>query len=225
MKRYRILIVEDENIPANYVKKILEQYGHNVIGIADTQAKALAYLHTKQPPELILMDIKLKDGDDGIETAKAFLKEAQVAVIYLSAYGDEDFLKRAQETRPIGYLVKPVQPQSLLSTIAVGMANYAKERLNTSILLTGSLKFDPNAQVLIDGENEVALSKYESRLLETLIKSPNRLISYATLENSAWREEPPKDGALRTTIWRLRKKLPESVAIENLYSSGYKINL
>ncbi len=224
MKRYKILIVEDENIPANYIKKILDQQGHTVVGIADSKAEALGYLNSKKQPELILMDIKLKGDDDGIETAKAFQQQAQVAVIYLSAYADDDFLERAQATEPIGYLVKPVQPKSLLSTIAIGMSNFSKEHLMQTVALSPSISFDPNAQLVTNGEEEIALSKYESLLLGMLVKHPNRLITYATLENSTWLDEPPGEGALRTTIWRLRKKLPDSVEIENLYSSGYKIS-
>jgi len=224
MKSYRILIVEDEIIPAHYIKKILEQNGHIVVGISDSKESALNYLHSKKLPELILMDIKIKGDEDGIEVAKAFLGQTQVAIIYLSAYMDENFLNRAKETEPIGYLVKPVQPNSLLSTIAIGMENFFKEHITEKFELSAIAIFDPKAQILINDEETITLSKFESLLLSTLIKSPNRLIPYATLENSTWRGEQPSDGALRTTIWRLRKKLPDTVKIENLYSSGYKIS-
>ncbi len=223
MKSYRILIVEDELIPASYIKKVLEQQGHTVLGVADTKEEALAYLARHDYPELILMDIKIKGEADGIETAMAFQEHARIAVIYLSAYSDEVLLERAKGTQPLGYLVKPIQPASLLSTIEIGMANFIQESLNERVVFSPTASFDPQEQTIINAEESIALSKYEARLLSTLVKNRNRLISYTMLENSTWVEDPPGEGSLRTTIWRLRKKLPQGVEIENLYSSGYKL--
>ena len=224
MKKYKILIVEDEQIPANYIKKVLEQHGHDVLGIVDSKQEALNFIEQKIYPELILMDIKIKGDEDGIDTAKAFLEHTKVAIVYLSAYSNDSYLQRAKETHPIGFLVKPVQSQTLLSTIEIGMDNFIQDNLSQKIAFSSSSSFDPQEQIIINNGIKILLSKYESILLSTLLKHKNRLISYTILENSAWIDEPPKYGALRTTIWRLRKKLPDSVEIKNLYSSGYKID-
>ena len=224
LKTYKILIVEDEQIPANYIKKILQEYGHDVLGIADSKEKALSYLKEKKFPELILMDIKIKGTADGITTAIEFQKHTNVAILYLSAYSNEAFLDRAKDTHPIGYLVKPVQPQTLTSTIEIGMANFTQSFLTQNVNLSESIVFNPNEQTISDGKNQINLSNHESKILSVLIKNRNKLVSYTILEYSAWLHEPAGEGSLRTTIWRLRNKLPSSVEIENLYRSGYKIS-
>ncbi len=224
LKTYKILIIEDEIIPANYIKKILERGGHTIIGIAQSKEEALSYLDSQNYPELILMDIKLKGEDDGIQIAKIFQKQIHVAILYLSAYSDDTLLSRANGTCPIGYLVKPVQEQTLLSTIFIGMANFTKETLEERIMLTTSASFDPKEQVVHENEKTIILTKHESLLLAILVKHPNQLISYTLLENSIWLGETLSDSMLRTTVWRLRKKLPKDIQINNIYSTGYKIS-
>lgn len=215
LKTYKILIVEDEYIPANYIKKILEQYGHTVLGIADSKDKALEYLKLDTLPELLLMDIKIKGDADGITTAKEFQNFANVCVLYMSAYSDESFLLRAKETNPIGYLVKPVQAQTLTSTIEIGMANFKQSSV--------SFNFHPDEHTISYDNKKINLTVHENKILAALIKHKNQLISYEMLEDAAWENDIAGDGALRTTIWRLRKKLPNNITIENLYSSGYKL--
>lgn len=221
MSKYNILIVEDELIPANYIKQILEQAGHSVLGIADSSQEALSYLNAKNYPELILMDIRIKGELDGIEVAKYFQKSIDVAVLYISAFNDDSLLQRAHTTHPIGYLVKPIQEKTLLSTVAVGMSNYKSRHSDDNIMLTKTIMFNPKKQLIIDQNKSSKLTKNESLILGMLIKYKNQIIPYDTLENSVWTEKPPSDTSLRTTIWRLKKKLPQSVKINNLYGSGY----
>jgi len=64
-----ILIVEDEIIPATYLKKILINAGYGVIGIATTSQKATQFVLEKRP-DVILMDIMLKDNISGTQLAK-----------------------------------------------------------------------------------------------------------------------------------------------------------
>ncbi len=222
LKTYKILIVEDEVIPAHFMRKILEYHGHTVLGIAKDKEDALRYVD--MAPDLLLMDIKIKGDADGIEVVKAFYALMNVAVIYLSAYSDERLLERANKTHPIGYLVKPVQEQTLISTIAVCMSNYMEEKSENLTTLTASSTFNSSKRLITEHGQIQLLTQRESLCLEMLIKHKDKLMSYEELESSIWFNEVPKESALRTLVWRLRKKLPLGVEIENLYNSGYKIN-
>ena len=64
----KILIVEDQLIIAAELSSALKNFNYEVVGIANTTAKAVS-LTKEKSPDLVLMDIMLKDGDDGIETA------------------------------------------------------------------------------------------------------------------------------------------------------------
>ena len=225
MRKYKILIVEDEIIPANYIKKILLKYGHSVIGIATSGVEVKEYLANRDIPELILMDINIDGATDGIGVVeKIYSKFSSIAVIYLTAYHDEETLVRADKTNPIGYLVKPIQPQTLLSTISISMSNFMDKIATQKIYFSDTALYDISTRTIKSEDGVTLLSKHEATILDLLTKRARQFVSYSELENSIWQENPPSTSALRTTLWRLKKKLPHNVVIENLYDSGYKIN-
>ncbi len=223
MTKYNILIVEDESIPAHYLKKMLEQDGHNIVGIADSKESALKYFHRKTVPDLVLMDIKIKGDKDGIQTARIIQLDSNCAVLFISAYTDETFLQRAKDINSIGYLVKPIQPHTLLSTIEIGMSQFKQSVQKIFITLCDEIIFNVLEQTLKKDRTIVDLSHAETLILTTLIENQNALITPEQLESVLCQIEPLSKGALRTIIWRLRKKLPKCFAIENIYNSGYKI--
>ncbi len=225
MRKYRILIVEDELIPANYIKKVLLKYGHHVIGIARSGIEVDKYLSNRSLPELILMDINIEGVDDGITVAeRVYSKFPYIAIIYLTAYHDEKSLIRADKTKPIGYLVKPIQPETLLSTISISMSNFVDKVETKKIVFSDTASYEFSTRSITTENGITILSKHEAMLLILLARRAKQFVSYSELENSIWQDSPPKTSALRTTLWRLKKKLPKNVVIENLYDSGYKIN-
>jgi DNA-binding response OmpR family regulator len=225
MSKYNILIVEDELIPANYLKKTLEQYGHNVVGIVNSKKAAMEYTYKKIPLDLVLMDIKIKGEKDGIDTAKALQSYLSVAILFISAYSDKDYLERAKDINSIGYLVKPIQTSTLLSTIEIGMSHFSMDIANDNITLCDGIVFDTGQQVLKKEHEIIDLSHHETIVLKTLLGHKNTLTTQEELEDAFYQLEALGEGALRTTIWRLRKKLPHCVSIETVYKSGYKIKL
>jgi len=225
LKKYRILIIEDELIPANYIKKILLKHGHNVIGIARSKIEMLTYLTKNIFPELALMDINIEGDSDGISAAHTLLEYSpSTALIYLTAYHDEETLIRADKTNPIGYLAKPIQIQSLLSTISIGMLNFHNKNSIEKIRFSDNTFYDVTTRSIIDNGVCIPLSNHEAKLLTLLTKEPGQFISYLELENYIWPDEARRGSALRTILWRLKKKLPSHVTIENLYNSGYRIS-
>src|SRR2546421_331426 len=94
-----ILIVEDEKIVARGLQRDLEGMGYTVPAIAASGEEALHRV-AERPPDLVLMDVILKGGLDGIETSRQLRDRYRVPVIYLSAYEDDQTLRRARETEP-----------------------------------------------------------------------------------------------------------------------------
>ena len=123
----RILIVEDECIVALNMQHKLQQLGYEVVGTAGTSAEAGSLAETARP-DLVLMDINLGPGADGIETAARISRQSRPAVIYLTAYSEDATLKRARETGPYGYLVKPFSERELHATIQMAIQRRHTDR-------------------------------------------------------------------------------------------------
>ena len=223
MTNYTILIVEDEAIPAHYLKKYLEQVGHTVVDIVTNSRSAMHYFHDMPKIDLIVMDIKIKGSMDGIALAQKIQQSSSSAILFTTAYANEDFLERVKEINTIGYLVKPIQAETLLSTIEVGMSHYQANTYMRLMPLCKHSYFDIEEQSIIDNSVSVNLSHLEALLLSTFLEKQNLLFTHEQLENILESIEPRGAGALRTILWRLRKKLPECLVIENIYNLGYKI--
>jgi diguanylate cyclase (GGDEF)-like protein/PAS domain S-box-containing protein len=117
----RLLVVEDERIVALDLKLTLESLGFQVVGTASTQDEAVV-LTMSYRPDLILMDINLGKGGDGILAAQEIARFADVPVVFLTAYADSDILRRAEQVAPFGYLVKPVRQRELDATVQMALA-------------------------------------------------------------------------------------------------------
>ncbi len=116
--RRSILIVEDERIVALDLQQTLGSMGYDVIGIASSGDEAVARI-AERPPELVLMDIRIKGNRDGIAVAATLREGFDLPVIYLTAHADEATLARAKATAPYAYLVKPVKHAELRSAIEI----------------------------------------------------------------------------------------------------------
>lgn len=116
----KILIVEDEKVVAMDIKRRLENLGYNVTDLISSGERSLESI-AENPPDLVLMDIKLEGKMDGVETAHLIRKHFNVPVIYLTAYYDEEILERAQKTEPFSYILKPFHDQELYASIKIAI--------------------------------------------------------------------------------------------------------
>ncbi len=116
MTSARVLIVEDEDLIAQGLRWRLTAMGYRVVGRAASGEEAIAHADALRP-DVVLMDIGLRGGMDGVEAARRIRVRAPVPVIYLSAYTDARTVARARQTGPMGYLLKPVPDQALRATL------------------------------------------------------------------------------------------------------------
>jgi DNA-binding NtrC family response regulator len=119
-KSARILVVEDEAVVALDVEDRLHRLGHQVVGTADSAASAVA-LAAEVRPDLVLMDIALRDGGDGIAAAEQLRAELAVPVVFVTAFADAETLERAKRVSPHGYIVKPFDERDLRATIEIAL--------------------------------------------------------------------------------------------------------
>jgi CheY-like chemotaxis protein len=109
----KLAIVEDEVILAMALTLMLEDWGHHVVGTADTEAGALALVEAERP-DAVLMDIRLSRKDSGLRAASMIRAGSDVPIIFCTAYADSPQVQA--EVRNIGnaHLVgKPVDEEQL----------------------------------------------------------------------------------------------------------------
>jgi len=123
MRAEKILVIENERIIAKDLELSLEHLGWNVCETAYSGKEALEKVHIMKP-DLILMDIKLGNGTDGIEVAQKITSIYDVPVIYLTAFADSEILNRGKVTNPCGYIIKPVEERNLRISIEMGLYNH-----------------------------------------------------------------------------------------------------
>jgi two-component system cell cycle sensor histidine kinase/response regulator CckA len=122
----RILVVEDEAIVAMDISVRLRALGYEVVGSAATGAEALEIAEATRP-DLVLMDIMLRGGMDGVEAAQRIREATGAPIVYLTAYADDSTLRRAKVAEPLGYLLKPFEERELRTTIETALYKHRTE--------------------------------------------------------------------------------------------------
>jgi CheY-like chemotaxis protein len=116
MTTARILIVEDERLIAQALRRRVAALGYTIAGLAASGEDAIVQATTLQP-DVVLMDIGLRGAMDGIDVAQHIRAQAPIPVIYVSASTDAPTVARARQSAPAGYLVKPVSYHALRTTL------------------------------------------------------------------------------------------------------------
>ena len=125
--QHRVFLVEDEPIIAAGIARKLEQLGYLVAGRSSSGESAVRVIDSN-PPDLVLMDIKLEGRMDGVEAAGEIRKRHDIPIVFLTAFADEATLQRATRQEPFGYIVKPFTDRELTGAIEVAMYRHALDR-------------------------------------------------------------------------------------------------
>jgi two-component system, cell cycle sensor histidine kinase and response regulator CckA len=124
-KKHKILVVEDEGLIAHDIADRLNSLGHEVVGTVGTAEEAI---EQAAAAEIVLMDIRLDGRGDGIEAATAIRERYRIPVIFLTAHADRSTLERAKGASPFGYIVKPLPPNGLNTSIEIAMHKHHLEK-------------------------------------------------------------------------------------------------
>ncbi|GAB4529170.1 MAG: response regulator transcription factor [Anaerolineales bacterium] len=202
-----ILVVDDEERMVRFIRLNLEQDGFRVIE-AYRGEDVLEKVRT-QMPDLVLLDVMMP-GIDGFEVLRMLREVNNVAVIMLTAKGEENDRVRGLEMGADDYITKPFSPRELVSRVRavlrrVDMITGVPE---DTITVDEHLKIDFNRrEVWLDGQL-VNLRPTEYRLLYHLVKNAGWVLTHEQILTRVWgyeyRDEPHY---VRLYINYLRKKL------------------
>jgi len=126
MSEARILVVEDEGIISLQIQNMLRSMGYSVCGKASSGQKAIEEAGEMRP-DLVLMDVMMRESMDGIEAAQQILVRFNIPVIFVSGCADDETLGRARAVGHFAYLIKPFTERGLDSAIKMTIQKYGLE--------------------------------------------------------------------------------------------------
>jgi predicted glycosyltransferase/DNA-binding NarL/FixJ family response regulator len=162
----KVLIVEDEMIVQMHLETIVSGLGHEVTGTAANSDEAYDSAESAHP-DLVLMDIHLADGCDGVETARTLRERYDCAVVFITAYADAQTVDRTSEVVPAGYVMKPFTGNEIRAAIKTALAGHghlqrAKEHARSLEALIGK----PNHAVFVtDGQGALTFQNPQAEPL------------------------------------------------------------
>lgn len=225
MEKKRILIVEDEVLTAQHLEMLLEEAGYEVVATCDRGECAIREA-VRLKPDLIFMDIMLKDNISGSEAALKITTLIDTKIIFLTAYSDDEMVEYAIDSKAVNYIIKPFSEEQILTALKLafmGSLEQEKKDLDT-LLLPNGYSYNLKSKILLKRSGEsVVLRGKKSELLYQLLKSRGRAVPYEQLIEMLYGEENSMS-ALRTQISRLNKMVGFTL-IENVNGIGYKVAL
>jgi CheY-like chemotaxis protein len=126
MTNARILIVEDEAITVSALKRELVSLGYEIAGTASATGEALKAVELHKP-DLVLMDITLAGGVNGVVAAIAIRGNFHVPVVFLTAHADDQTMERAVGAGAFGYVLKPFSGAGLKAAIETALHKHKSE--------------------------------------------------------------------------------------------------
>ena len=208
--RTRILAVDDDPQTLRYIRNALSKAGYVPVVTADPE-EALGLMEEERP-SLVLLDLMLP-GTNGIDLMQGIVEKADVPVIFLSAYGQEDVVARAFDMGAADYVVKPFAPTELAARIRAALRRReTKDPIEPSEpFVLGDLTINyPERGVTVAG-CPVELTATEYDVLFELSVNSGRVLNHVHLLQRVWGPENSGDaGLVRTIVRRLRSKLGDA---------------
>lgn len=220
----KILVVDDEQILLEFLKKTLESKGH-VAQCLSNGKQALEHLRVYHY-DLIVMDWMMPEVS-GIEVLKKYRQmHGKTPVLLLTARSSVDAKEEGLDTGADDYLTKPFEQREFLARVRALLRR--PQSLSHTILMAGNLVLDPAlCQIKKDGKALKVRPKVYS-LLEFFMRHPNQVFEPQALLDRVWPDDSSASyETLRTHIKLLRQAIgdeKENAVLENLRNMGYRFN-
>ena len=210
--RTPILVVDDDPQVLRNVREALKKVGFVPVTTGDPEE--VPGLVEQHRPQLVLLDLVLP-GTDGIEMMRTLFNDADIPVVFLSAYAHEEAIDRALAAGAADYVIKPFSPTELVSRIRVALRKsmVTVQSLPKTPLVLGELTIDYARRRVALGGRDVRLTAIEYRLLVELSMNAGTILTHEHLLGTVWRRRGSVDTrSLRSAIRSLRHKLGDEAA-------------
>lgn len=220
---FKILIVDDEVLLAEFLKDELIALGYSNIKLAHNKTQAIKLINEFNP-DLVLLDIRMKNEREGIEIGEEINNTFKIPFIYITAHSDKEIVKQAIATKPMGYITKPFKQTDVYA--AVNLVEMQKESIEEHFFV-----FKDGYDTLKISVSDIYYAKSDDNYIHVVTVDKKYTIRN-TLE---WfKENTPPEFFHQThrsyvvNITKITKSTSKSVFVNNTeipVSRGNKINL
>jgi DNA-binding response OmpR family regulator len=179
----RVLVVDDEPDIRSLVRELLERAGHDVIEAGDGR-EALRVFYEEQP-DLVLLDVSMPLLD-GWGTLERIRELSDVPVVMLTARAEELDKVRGLRAGADDYVTKPFGRQELLARVETHLRRIRAQPEPAQTYVDDFVTIDFAQRSVRAGEESVALTPLEFRLLSAFVRNPNQVLSHEQLLELAW---------------------------------------
>jgi len=223
LEHKRILIVEDDRFSAEYLSMILEEAGYEVVGIIASAEEAIIEAKVLKP-DLILMDIILRDKLTGCEAAVQIKQnQKDCKIVFLTAHAEAEMIEYARQSQANSYLLKPYRDEEILATLAVifSQDQTPHKKEVKEVQLSHGFSFNFAKRQLIKDEKHIPLTETKLKLVEYLAKNVDTTVSSEQICQVIW-GETRSNSTLRSLVYRIKQAIGVEL-ISNATGAGYVI--
>lgn len=218
---YKILLVEDEENIALFVKMELEYEGYKV-EVCDDGIKGLEF-SIENEYDLILLDLMLPKLN-GLEVCRRLRKVKNTPIIMLTARDDVMDKVTGFQTGADDYVSKPFAIEELLARIEALLRRVNANKPIANKLEFNDISIDMDARIVIQDGEEINLTTKEYELLVELMKNNNKVLSRESLLENIWGYDyEAETNVIDVYIRHLRSKLKNDGYIQTVRGIGYVI--
>ena len=204
--RLKILVVEDEPRLVRLIRAILESAEYQVDVLPDGE-RAIEHV-ALDPPDLVLLDLLLPGEIDGFEVCRRLRGFSMVPIIMLTARAGEDDKLRGFDVGADDYIVKPFSARELLARVRAVLRRSVVTAETPARVELGSLVIDIASHQVFRDDELIHLTPTEFRLLVTLARHPNHVMTHTDLLTEVWGSDYRDEiDYLRTYVRYLRQKI------------------
>ncbi len=225
MEKYTVLVAEDDKAIRDSIGIYLKNANYNVVFAED--GKECLELFSKEKIDLVIMDLMMPNMS-GEEAITRLRRDSYVPIIILSAKSEDYDKVIGLDIGADDYITKPFNPLELMARVNSNIRrfySYKTQENSNSIEIGGTILDLMEKSITVDG-NKISLTSIEYKILELLMKNPNRVFSVEEIYERVWNEPAIETKTVTVHIRRIREKIEidpnKPTYLQVAWGLGYK---
>lgn len=220
--RYKVLVIDDEEMIRTMLVKCLEAEGF-LVYTAESAKKALELMSVT--PDIILLDINMPEMD-GLELCQFIREHISCPIIFLTARVTEQDLINGLSVGGDDYITKPFSVDELLARISAHLRREERKNTVSNLKFNNELIIDYNSRTVFFGNEQLDFSNKEFEIIRFLSQNAGMVFDRETIYEKLWGYDGEGDSiVIKEHIRKIRNKLSsytDKNYIETVWGVGYK---